>query len=398
MSEQSKGSGRRTIYKNGDFYTPEGIVRSGWMQVDGSGRIKAIGAEGTAEPERAFGDDELVVDLKGRSVLPGLIDVHVHGGGGFSMMDADRESLDGMSRFHALHGTTSFLATTVTDTDERIRQALRNAASAVQEGSVTGAELLGVHLEGPFLNAKRAGAQDQSTIRLPDLAALEQYVNDSAGLIKLVTLAPEMEGGMEAVQWLAARGITVSIGHSDATFEEAAEAVHRGASHTTHHFNGMRPLHHREPGLAGAGMMLPELTTELIADGIHVHPALVKLLFDTKGARGLCMITDAVFCAGLPDGEYEHATMKDGKVYLPDSDSLAGSSLTSIRALQNMVAFTGYPVETILPSFTETPARQCGALERKGTLEPGKDADFIVVDDRLELLATYVRGGKVYER
>ncbi|WP_409342356.1 N-acetylglucosamine-6-phosphate deacetylase [Paenibacillus sp. MBLB4367] len=396
MSEPKAGNGRRTAYINGEMYTPEGIVRNGWMLVDSSGAIEAIGSGGSPEP--VLSNELAIVDLKGRSVLPGLIDVHVHGGGGFSMMDADYASLDGMSRFHAQNGTTSFLATTTTGTEERIRQALRCAASAVQAGGVTGAELLGVHLEGPFLNVKRAGAQDQSAIRLPDLAELERYVRDSGNLIRLVTLAPEMEGGMEATEWLAARGITVSIGHSDATFEEAAKAVRLGASHTTHHFNGMRPLHHREPGLAGAGMMLSELTTELIVDGIHVHPALVKLLFDTKGARGLCMITDAVFCAGLPDGEYEHVTMKDGKVYLPDSSSLAGSSLTSIRALQNMAAYTGYPVETILPSFTETPARQCGALARKGTLEPGKDADFIVVDDKLELFATFVRGRNVYER
>jgi N-acetylglucosamine-6-phosphate deacetylase len=261
-----------------------------------------------------------------------------------------------------------------------------------------GAELLGVHLEGPFLNAARAGAQNKSHLRAPDVDALRRYMEASGNGIRLATLAPELEGGTEATAMLAQAGVTVSIGHSDATYEQALEAVRRGASQTTHHFNGMSPLHHREPGVAGAGLLCPELTTELICDGIHVHPAVVKLLFDVKGAQNVCMITDAVGPAGLPDGDYGEITMKDGQIWLKDGSSLAGSSLTMLQALKNAMRFTGYPLEKLLPSFTEVPARQIGVSDRKGSLDAGKDADFLIVDEPLTLHATYVRGREVYRR
>lgn len=360
------------------------------MLVDERGKIRAVGGAGLDVPPEAA-----VEDWGACAILPGLIDVHVHGGGGFHMMGATYEQVDGMSRFHARHGTTAFLATTATDTNERLRRALRNAAAAIRQG-VSGAALIGVHLEGPYLNVKRCGAQDPETIRLPDPEEMEQFLADAEGTIRLVTLAPEMAGGLELARRLAERGITVSLGHSDATYEETREAVRAGATHTTHHFNGMRPLHHREPGLSGAGMALPELTTELIADGIHVHPAVAGLLFEVKGAGKLCAITDAVGCAGLPDGVYGDVRLQNGEVWLLDGSSLAGSTLTMIRALRNLQAFTGRGLEEVLPCFTEVPARQAGVGDRKGSLTAGKDADFIVVDDGLELAATYVGGVAVH--
>lgn len=379
-----------SVYRCAKLYVPGGVIERGSLIVDGEGTIRAVGGEQLDIPAGAE-----VVDWGGCSVLPGFIDVHVHGGGGFHMMDATYEQVDGMSRFHARHGTTAFLATTTTAAIERIRAALRNAAAAMRRG-VSGAELVGVHLEGPYINELRRGAQDRETIRLPDPAEMAQFMSDAEQTIRLVTLAPEVEGGMELVKWLVERGVTVSLGHSDATYEQALKAVRLGASHTTHHFNGMRPLHHREPGLAGAGLMLSGLTTELIADGIHVHPAAARLMFEVKGALGLCMITDAVGCAGLPDGVYGGVRMVGGEVRLLDGSSLAGSTLTQIRGLKNMMAFTGRKPEELLPSLTEVPARQAGIADRKGALAKGKDADFVVADEQFEIVATYVRGAAVY--
>ncbi len=381
----------KIAFVGGKLYTGNEVIRRGSLIVDGEGRIEAAG-ESVDVPDGAT-----VVDVTGKTLLPGFVDIHVHGGGGHQMMDGDYAALNGMSRFHAAHGTTSFLATTSTDREETIERALRNCAAPTSR-ELEGAELLGVHLEGPFLNEARAGAQNKSDLRAPDERLLRRFLDASGGAIRLVTLAPELAGGMEMTEMLAHSGVTVSIGHSDASYAQALEAIERGASQTTHHFNGMSPLHHREPGVAGAGLLCSALTTELICDGIHVHPAVVKLLFDVKGAHKVCMITDAVMGAGLPDGDYGKTTKKDGQIWLKDGSSLAGSSLTMVQAMRNAMRFTGYPIERLLPSFTEVPARQVGAWDRKGSLAVGKDADFLVVDEQLALHATYVRGREAYRR
>ena len=380
------------LWINGVIHTPRGVVRQGSLLVDGQGVIEAAGGP---ELAAAAGTNADIADVNGLTVLPGFIDIHVHGGGGYRMMDGTPESLEGMSRFHARHGTTSFLATTETDSGERIEQALHTVASMMEQG-LSGAELLGAHLEGPYLNVRRAGAQNKSFLREVRMEELRQFIRGSGDSIRLVTLAPEMNGAHEAIRFLKESGMTVSIGHSDATYADVLEAIALGASHTTHHFNGMSPLHHRAPGVAGAGLMLRELTAELIADGHHVHPAVVRLLFDCKGADGVCLITDAVFCAGLPDGDYGEVRMHGGMVELTNGESLAGSSLTTIDALRNAMRFTGYPLEKILPSLTRVPAQQIGMDGRKGTLERGKDADFVIVDEALRVRATYVRGRQVY--
>lgn len=380
---------QRTLWHNGKVYTPRGVLGRGAILVGVDGRIEAVGEEGQLNA-----GDARRMDLGGQTVIPGLIDVHVHGGGGHSMMNGTYEGLDGMSQFHARQGTTSFLATTTTGATETIEAALAGVKSGMERG-LSGAELLGAHLEGPFLNIKRAGAQKKEHLLEPNMDQLERFLSASGGWIRLVTLAPELPGGMQLVDRLAQEGVTVSIGHSDALFTEVEEAVKRGARHTTHHFNGMRPLHHREPGVAGAGLVLDELTTELIADGIHVHPMVVKMLYNTKPADRICAITDAVTCAGLPDGDYGDVVMKNGEIYLADGSSLAGSSLTMLRALRNVVAFTGRSPEEVLPSFTEVPAREIKVFDRKGSLERGKDGDFVIMTPELELIATVVRGKQV---
>ncbi|MDG0792517.1 N-acetylglucosamine-6-phosphate deacetylase [Cohnella ginsengisoli] len=349
----------RLLVTNGTIYAGGRRIDGGRLLIGADGRIEAVGG---SELEAA---EAKILDLGGNVVIPGLIDQHVHGGGGWQAMDATYEGLNGMSLYHAAHGTTSFLATTESAAEAEIADALRNAVQAAARG-LEGAELLGLHLEGPFLNPIRCGAQDKGNIRPARPDELGRYLEAAGGLLRIVTLAPEIEGGMVAAERLSRAGVTVSVGHSDATLAQMREAIGRGATQTTHHFNGMSPFHHREPGVAGAGLICPELATELIADGIHVHPDAVKLLYDVKGARGVCVITDAVYCAGLPDGEYGDTTMKDGQVWLKDGSSLAGSSLTMLQALRNVLRFTGRPLEEVLPSLTEVPARQIGVSGRKG--------------------------------
>lgn len=383
---------RTTLYKNAKIYTAFEVIENGQMLVDESGKIVDLSSS------IHCGKDIATVDLAGKTITPGFIDVHIHGGKGYEVMAGTYEDLNQISRFHAEQGTTSFLSSTGAAPKETIIQALEASAVAVVKG-VAGAEVLGIHLEGPFINEKRRGAMEVGDIRRPDLAEMDDYIEASKNQIKFVTLAPEVEGGLELVDYLHERGIMVSIGHSDATYIEVIEAIQHGVRHTTHHFNGMSPLHHREPGVAGSGLMLPELTLELIADGIHVHPQVIRFMYETKGAWNICVITDAVGSTGLPDGIYHNVKVEGGKIFLKDHpDTLAGSSLTMIKGLQNVLEFTSLPLEQVLPSFTMVPAQKAQADDRKGSLEIGKDADFLVLDDKLDILSTYVKGKAVFTK
>jgi len=378
-------------YRNANLHTPRGVIPQGTLYVNAVGIVDRI-----AEASERLDPGYEAIDMGGLDLLPGLIDVHVHGGGGWNVMGATHAELDGLCRFHASQGTTALLATTVADRPEVLEQALRAIKSAVDRG-VGGAELLGAHLEGPFLNVSRAGAQNKDAIYLPNDERIGRLLHAAEGSIRLVTLAPEIPGGLDCARRFVREGTTVSIGHSAASYAETLQAVELGASHTTHHFNGMSPLHHREPGVAGAGLMSDRLTIELIMDGLHVRPELIKWVYDVKGARGICAVTDAIHCAGMPDGDYGYVVKQGDRIVLQsDGVSLAGSSLTMIRALRNAVRFTGYAVERLLPSFTEVPARQAGVGHRKGSLEQGKDADFIVVDEDLQLYSVVVRGRQVH--
>ncbi|SDD42016.1 N-acetylglucosamine-6-phosphate deacetylase [Paenibacillus sp. UNCCL117] len=388
----------KALYRNARVYTPGGPIKDGYVLVGTDGVIEAVGQMPGGEEEEKDTILKLAgeVDCGGMLLVPGFIDIHVHGGGGFDVLSGLPEELDGMSRFHAEHGTTAFLATTATVEHKRLLHALSQAGASV--GQTSGAELCGIHLEGPFICKARRGAQSLEAIRLPDPEIMETYLEAASGNIRLVTLAPEVEGGLEAVRYLISQGITVSAGHTDATYEQMRRAVEAGVSQTTHHFNGMRPMHHREPGAAGAGLLLDELTTELICDGVHVHPAAVKLLFDVKRPERVCLITDALFCAGLPDGSYGDIVVRGGENMLADGSSLAGSSLTMLQALRNALKYTGRTLEELLPSLTSVPARQAGLQRHKGELKAGKHADFLLLDAELQLQATFVRGQLVYRR
>jgi N-acetylglucosamine-6-phosphate deacetylase len=394
--------GNRTPFRliNCTIYTGNDKWMDGSLTVGSDGKIARIGDADSGLDSAADSNctDLNVIDLQGAIIVPGFVDVHVHGGGGYDILRGDAEDFAGTARFHARHGTTSFLPSTGSASHEHTLKVLANARAAMAERREDGAEPLGIHLEGPYINPIRKGAMDESVLRLPDLTEMQRYIEASGGHIRLVTMAPELPGGEAFVRAMIDSSIRVSIGHSDASYEEVVAAAEWGATHTTHHYNGMRPLHHRDPGVAGAGLMLPGLTTELICDGVHVHPAAVKFTFEVKGEWNVCAITDAVAYAGMPDGEYGESVVLGGEIYLKGTRTLAGSCATMLDSLKKVLAYTGRPLEQVLPSFTAVPAREAGAGDRKGSLEPGKDADFLILDNEksLRLLGTYIRGKAVY--
>ncbi len=374
---------------NARLVTPSCVVEGGL--VTGDGQIAALGT--VSGPE-----DVLVVDAGGGWLLPGFIDVHAHGGVGREAMDADPEGLREIARFYAAHGVTSFLPTTWTAPHEEIMAALENIAVVQREGT-GGAAILGAHVEGPYLNPAKCGAQDSRQIRRAERGEATAILD--TGLIRLIALAPEYPENTWLIEECAHRGIVVSAAHTAATYADIQAAVALGLTQTTHTYNAMTGLHHREPGTLGAALTIDAITCELIADEVHVHPAAMNLLYRAKGPDKVILITDAVRGAGLADGtSYDQdgrpVVVRDGAAYLP-GDTLAGSTLTMDRALKNFIAASGAPLETVWPATSRNAARQLGLTDRKGALAPDMDADLVLLDADLNVRLTVVGGEIVYQ-
>lgn len=379
------------LIENAHLYGAVEDWAPGWL-LAGDGRIQLLG-RGPA-PDFPAGPNLRRVDAAGGHLLPGFIDLHVHGAVGHEVMDADRAGLWALARFYARHGVTAFLPTTWTASRDAIQRALECVAASV--GPVPeGASIVGAHLEGPYLNPVRCGAQDVRQIRRADLSEARQFLD--TGVVRLLALAPEFEESLELVDECVRRGVTVSAAHTDASYEQVQAAVGRGLRQATHAFNAMRAFGHREPGAAGAVLALPEVRCELIADNIHVHPAAMKILVDVKGPAGVILITDAVRVAGLPEGAYQlderTVTVRAGAVRLPDG-TLAGSSLTMDRALRNLLAATGRPLREVWAMTSLNAARSIGLSASKGSIEVGKDADLVLLDREHQVGLTVV-GGEV---
>jgi len=325
-------------------------------------------------------------------IVPGLIDLHVHGGDGADFMDADEESNGRILSFHARNGTTALAATTLSAS----RGDLESAVETIARGRCgrRSAEVVAIHLEGPYINAAKAGAQDRASIRPPDIQELAALISEAPRLKWIVTIAPEIEGALMLIEHFRDR-VTFSIGHTEATFSEAVAAVELGAGHFTHLFNAMSPLQHREPGVVGAALLEVDTTVELIADGIHVHKAVLHIAATTMPHR-VALVTDAMRACGLADGTYKlygyDVIVADGAARLADSGALAGSVLTMSRAVKNMVELAGLPIERVIPLATSIPARVAGVASRKGKIESGYDADLLLLDDKLEVERVVVRG------
>jgi N-acetylglucosamine-6-phosphate deacetylase len=326
-------------------------------------------------------------------LVPGFIDVHVHGGDGADFMDAHDESTSRILGFHARHGTTALAATTLSAS----RGDLQNAVEAIARGSADdGAEIVAIHLEGPFINREKAGAQDRESIRAADIHELSALIAEAPRMRWIVTIAPECEGVQALIEHFRER-VLFSIGHTSADHALAVATLEWGASHFTHLYNAMTGLHHRDPGVVGAALTSVDATAELIADGVHVHQAALRVAVSAMPHR-IALITDAMRACGLADGSYKlydyDVTVADGTARLADG-TLAGSVLTMGNAVKNMVELAGLPVETVIPLATEVPARIAAVADRKGKIEMRYDADLVLLSEKFEVERVWVGGNEV---
>ncbi|ANY72458.1 N-acetylglucosamine-6-phosphate deacetylase [Paenibacillus ihbetae] len=378
----------------GNVLTPAGLIQDGVLAIAGEKIVYAGEAAGL--PAELQQNDPQVLKHPDGYIIPGFIDIHVHGGNSEDFMDSSKEVLDKITSFHSSQGTTAMLATTMTapkaDID-RVLQEVQNYRN--QEMPYT--RLEGVHLEGPFISPKWPGAQNPEHIVLANIEWLEEWVSKYPGLVRQVTLAPEREGALEAVKWLNSHGIVAALGHTDATYEEVEAAVEAGLSHGVHTFNAMTGLHHRKPGVVGAMLSDDRLSCEIIADGIHVHPAAMRILARMKPQDKLILITDAMSATGMPDGEYTigdlPVVVEDGIATLKSNrNSLAGSTLTMIKGFQLLVREVGLSLEQASLAASTNPAKKIGIHDRTGSLEAGKLADVLLLDHKLELQGVWIQG------
>ena len=392
------------VLSAGHVVTPDAVLSPGWIRLAGS-RIDAVGlGEPPAEPGLP------VTSLRGRWVLPGFVDMHVHGGGGASFTAGTAEDAWRAAEFHRRNGTTTMLASLVTAPLADLEARAAMLAGLAREGVIAG-----LHLEGPFLAAARCGAQDPRHMIAPDVAAFDRLLAMAAGWLRVITLAPELPGATDLITAAAEAGVIAAVGHTDATADVTAAAVDAGASHATHLFNGMRPLHHREPGPVGALLDRDEVSCEVIADGVHLHDTAIRLVARAAGPARLILITDAMAAAGMPDGRYQLGSMRvdvAGGVARLAADAgsgsgadagsggdagprvpgaIAGSTATMASVVRHAVA-AGLPVIDVAAAASTNPARVLGLADRTGALCPGLDADLVVCDEAFGLRAVMRRG------
>jgi len=385
-------------FENATLVKDKEIVKNPVITIE-SGKIHSIKTQGDLIHQESGIDDKIVFS-EHVHIVPGFIDIHIHGVGGADVMDGSKDAIQTMQRLLPGEGTTSFLATTITQSNKEKIQALESVKASMKENQV-GAEILGVHLEGPFISGKRAGAQPIEHIKKANVVTFNNFQQASGGAIKLVTMAPEEDINGELVSTLKQQNVIASIGHSDATYEQLLQGIKWGMTHVTHLFNGMRGVHHRDIGVAGGALLHEELMTELIVDGIHVSPPMVKLTYKTKGKDNIILITDAMRAKGLQEGvsslggqkvnvSKDRATLEDG--------TLAGSILKMNDAVKNMIQFTECSFSDAIQMATLNPAKQLGIDDRKGSLNDGKDADFCVLTENFDVVQTYVMGQKVFDK
>lgn len=371
------------VYQNGSFIHTEVICREG--------RIAAI------KSGLAPDCDMPVFDCTGKRLVPGFIDIHTHGAAGVDVNAASDKELQKISRFFASQGTTSWLASVLTDTQEQtlwcigqIQQAMRSRA---------GAQLLGVHLEGPFLASDYKGAMPEYLLQKGSIALFDQYWQAAQGAIKYITVSPEVEGVPALISHISDR-VVVALGHSGADYETSMHCIASGARCITHTFNAMKLMHQHFPAIMGAALE-SDAYCEAICDGRHLHPGTVRILLKAKGWDRVVAVTDSIMAAGLPDGRYKlgvnDVIVEEGDAKLAENGVRAGSTLTTAAALKNLLEFTGKSLEQVLPLLTINPANALRMGDKKGTIEVGKDADLVLLDEQLEVQATIVGARCVYQ-
>lgn len=376
--------------------TPGGVLDPGWIRLEGA----TIAEVGGGTPGEVGAD---AVELAGRWVVPGFVDLHCHGGGGHSMLSADPAEIRAAASFHRAHGTTRTLASLVTAPLDELLAGLAAVRQAVHSDD----GIVGAHLEGPFLSPARAGAHDPRHLLAPDPETFDRLLDAAGGTLRVITVAPELPGGMELVRRAVDAGVVVAVGHSDADAAQANEAFEAGATHVTHLFNAMRPWHHREPGLAGAALARHDVACELINDGFHLHDATVTTAIRAAGPGRVAFVTDAIAATGTGDGVHRlgPATVRvsGGAVRLDEGGALAGSTLTMDAALRRAVRDQRTPIEDVAQACSTAPARVLGIGDRVGSITAGLAADLVVLTDPLEVEAVMVAGewtgsGRLFNR
>ncbi|WP_024344916.1 N-acetylglucosamine-6-phosphate deacetylase [Lacrimispora indolis] len=376
----------KTLFKNGRFYQNGSFALGDLLA--GNGMILETG--------KIQGEEGAVVyDLDGKPVVPGFIDIHTHGAAGVDVNTATAEDYETICRFFAAQGTTAWLGSVLTDTREQTLWCIEEYKKW-KTREHKGAELLGIHLEGPFLSPEYKGAMPEHLLRNGDLELIKEYQKAAEGDIKYITLSPEVEGNIAMIPELKSLGIQVAIGHSGADYHTANEAIKAGARGATHTGNAMKLLHQHFPAIWGAVLESDDVFCEIICDGLHLHPGTVRLIIKTKGLDRVVAVTDSIMAAGLPDGNYKlgvnDVVVEHGDARLAFGGSRAGSTLTMGRALKNIQEYTGRPLKEVLRLFSENPAKLLGVYDRMGSIEAGKEANLVVLDEDCCVLKTIVRG------
>ncbi len=373
-----------TVLAGARVVTRNEVLDGGWVQV-ADGRIRRVGR---GDPP----DGIPRVDLGGAWLLPGFIDLHMHGGGGHDVSTSP-DDMAGAVAFHRRHGTTRTLVSLVTAPVEDLAQQLSWVAHLVESGPRRTGHVIGAHLEGPFLSHERCGAQNTNHLMLPNIAALARMRDAARGTLRVVTVAPELDGALALIRDIVAGGAVAALGHSDATYDQAVEGIRAGATLATHLFNGMRPMHHREPALIGAALE-HELACELINDGVHVHPAITSVVAARRG--DMVLITDAIDATGVGDGEYvlggQRVRVTDGRARLTSTGSLAGSTLTLDDSVRRAVRDSAVDIIDASRAASANPARTLGIHDDVGTIAPGLAADLVVLADDLSVTRVMADG------
>ena len=391
----------RTVFRNGTVITPYRVLEESSVVIK-EGRIQYIAPDSEVDLDLSCTE---VIDVGGRYIAPGFIDIHCHGGGDYDFMDGTVEAFIQASNAHLRYGTTSMLPTTTTSTTEELFKAIDSFKLA--RDMERGPNLLGLHVEGPYLAYEQRGAQDPRYIKEP---SPEEYnaILDYSDVIKRWTIAPELPGAMEMAQLLRERGIVCSIGHSDAFFDDVVRAVESGFTHVTHLYSAMSMVRrinaYRHAGVVESALLLDDLTVELIADGAHLPQSLLQLVYKVKGPDKICLVTDSIRAATMPEGVTTLGSKEDGQVVivedgvakLPDRSAFAGSTCTTDRLIRTMVQLAQVPLADAVRMLTLTPAKVLGVNDRKGSLSPGKDADIVVFDDDIHVSLVMINGKTCY--
>lgn len=389
----------RLAIVGGSVVTPQTIIENALVLCE-DGKIQFVGSGKDATPESG----SQIIQASGCVVMPGFIDTHFHGSGGDDVMANGAEGIRRISRALLKFGTTGYLATTIAARHSELMKAIEDtiAAETADDHTPEAAEVLGLHIEGPYINLKFKGAQPVEGIRDPNFDECRELISAAGGRIKIMTMAPELPGGMELIAFLKANDVEASLGHSEADYDTALAAIEAGATRATHLYNAMSGVHHRKPGLASACLNEPGIQAELICDGVHVHPRMAQLAWRAKGRDSLTLITDATAAQGVGDGNF---TLGDFQIQvrgplctLMDGVTIAGSVLTMNRAIGNAIDFTGMSLIDAAHTASLAPAKVCGVENRKGSIEIGKDADLAILKPDFSVSHTIRAGVVAYQK